>query len=199
MTRSFDYTVPPCPELYLRGSAQLLRNHVRLQKRRFYLIKSAQILILLACYTAIWHHHQAAFALLWECLPEDIYEQVRSHSRYIIALLLAMLFTSLLAQYIWAKCFYRRFYAQGLPALPSTFHADENSIRQQYADNLSDSFTGWAAVQYIEPLGNDVLLSLGSSLIVLPASIFANDEETQTFIQQARAWQQAAHDTPKAA
>lgn len=199
MPRSFDYTVPPCPELYLRGCAQLLRNHVRLQKRRFYLIKSVQILIMAACYIAIARHYQTAFDLLWDCLPEDIYGQVRSHAHHIIALLLAMLFTGLLAQYVWAKCFYRRFYAQGLPALPSTFHADASGIRQQYADNLSDSFTGWAAVQYIEPLGNDVLLSLGSSLIVLPAGIFADGEETQTFIQQARAWQQAAHDTPKAA
>lgn len=199
MTPSFHYDVPPCPELYHLGAMQLMRKYAKQHIRRYYAIKAVQALLLAACYIGIVRQYDAMRDVLWEWLPEEVYAQISDGFAIITGLLLAMLAVTLAARYVWAKYFYRRFYTSGLVALPGTFDADEAGIRQQHADHLSHGFTAWAAVRDIEPINGGVLFDLGSNLIVLPAAVFADDNEQKMFIQQTQIWQQAAQTAGQAA
>lgn len=99
---------------------------------------------------------------------------------------------------VWAiSYFYTRstltaiYHSAGYFARPSRFYANAQGFRQVYPDNLTDTQCSWAIVETVETFNGDVILNLGTSMILLPDGSFTDETQRQQFIADARQWRES--------
>ena len=198
-TLTYNYTVPPTPEEYLKGAYAQMRYYSKTAPRKyspllcFYL---PLIIIILAMSFLLIRNQTHLSTLLEECYLDEGTLGSIIHANTTAANIVAVGF---LLIYVISSIFNRRIlkyiYCHSYLLHESRFTADSAGCRQIYPQR-HESWFGWATLDSVQTVKGDILLIFGSAFIVLPHSIFADEAEKQGFIEQITSWQQADQNQP---
>lgn len=187
----FELNLPPCPEANARAShsvwAAAAERHkgafgkLKLNQRIFLMTASILFACIVYWISAILYKHQVDFlvpyigfsyaALLLIC---NGYWGFHSMKRQILM---------------------QRHYRNSCLAPASVFFANNRGFHQMYQNDGYEVRCTWKSVLEIRhhPRTGDIILDMGTSFIVLPPEVFADENEQQKFLKAIRKWQYIAH------
>ena len=192
------YTLPPNPQAYTQAAYLVARQSQHRHQGKILL--ALFVLLLTAAALFIRSATQQLHSVLQDWgIPADseLHAQIAHHINAVM-LTLDALWCSILLLIICSQHFtIRRTMRQKYLLHESQFTADAAGCRQIYPQE-NEVWYSWTTLTHIGEQQGNVVLAFGSQFIVLPRSIFADDDERHSVAAQITAWQHAAQQ-PKAA
>lgn len=196
---TYSYIVPPTPEEYLKGAYAQMRYYSKTAPRKYSPLLCFYLplpIIVLAMSFLLFHNQTQLSALLEEYYLDEgtlgsiIHANTTAVNIVAVGFLLICIISS-----IFNRRILKYIYCRSYLLHESRFTADSAGCRQTYPQQ-HESWFGWATLDSVQTVKDDILLIFGSAFIVLPHSIFADNAEKQGFIEQVTAWQQATQKQP---